>query len=66
MKIIHVARLYGPVGGMERYVWETTHRMRDLGHEVIILCQACLVEKPARAFCHQAQLINSNPHWLFN
>ena len=64
MKIIHVARLYGPVGGMERYVWELTHRMRDLGHEVIILCQACLAEKPEGIAVYELGLMAKRPRWL--
>ena len=39
MKILHVVRRYGPVGGMERYVWELTHELRKLGHEVEVLCE---------------------------
>ena len=46
MRLIHVVRRYGPVGGMERYVWEVTLQLRDLGHEVLVLCEECLAEKP--------------------
>ncbi|OGS93141.1 MAG: glycosyl transferase family 1 [Gallionellales bacterium RBG_16_56_9] len=46
MKVLHVVRRYGPVGGMERYVWELTRELRKLGHEVEVLCEVCLAEKP--------------------
>lgn len=41
MQLIHIVRRYGPVGGMERYVWELTLNLRALGHEVLVLCEVC-------------------------
>jgi UDP-glucose:(heptosyl)LPS alpha-1,3-glucosyltransferase len=40
MKLLHIVRLYGPVGGMERYVWELTGQLAKMGHAVTILCQS--------------------------
>ena len=48
MQIIHIVRRYGPVGGMERYVWETTRELTKLGHQVQVLCERCVVEKPKK------------------
>lgn len=39
MKILHIVRRYGPVGGMERYVLELTKSLAHLGHEVVVLCE---------------------------
>jgi len=33
MKLIQIVRYYGPVGGMERYVWETAREPVKLGHQ---------------------------------
>ena len=36
---IHLVRRFGPVGGMERYVWELTNALAAKGHPVRILCE---------------------------
>ena len=36
---IHIVRRYGPVGGMERYVWELTHALAKQGQKVKIICE---------------------------
>ena len=64
MKLIHVVRRYGPVGGMERYVWELTHELHKLGHEVLVLCEACLAEKPQGIVVHELGAIAPRPRWL--
>lgn len=64
MQIIHVVRLYCPQGGMERYVWEITHQMRDLGHEVIVLCQSCQTYKPQGITVYELGLMSKRPRWL--
>lgn len=64
MKILHVVRRYGPVGGMERYVWELTRKLRDLGHEVEVLCEVCLAEKPQGVKVFELGEIAPRPRWL--
>lgn len=64
MKILHVVRRYGPVGGMERYVWELTHELRSLGHEVEVLCEVCLAEKPEDIAVYELGQIAWRPRWL--
>ncbi|ATX82051.1 UDP-glucose:(heptosyl)LPS alpha-1,3-glucosyltransferase [Mariprofundus ferrinatatus] len=39
MKVLHIVRQYGPVGGMERYVWEVSRAQAELGMEVNVLCE---------------------------
>ncbi len=38
MNIIQLVRDYGPVGGMEGYVWNVTRAMAEMGHSVIVIC----------------------------
>ena len=51
-RILHVVRRYGPVGGMERYVWELTRELQQLGHQVTVVCERCHAEKPAGIEVH--------------
>ena len=64
MKLVQVVRCYGPVGGMERYVWELTLELRNLGHEVLVLCEVCLAEKPRGITVHELGTIAPRPRWL--
>ena len=64
MKLIHVVRRYGPVGGMERYVWEVTREVRDLGHEVLVICEVCMAEKPEGITVVELGACAPRPRWL--
>lgn len=64
LKVIHVVRRYGPVGGMERYVWEVTRELRNLGHEVLVLCEVCMAEKPAGIRVVELGQCRPRPRWL--
>ncbi|MBI3531258.1 MAG: glycosyltransferase family 4 protein [Burkholderiales bacterium] len=63
MKLIYVVRRFGPVGGMERYVWETACEMRLLGHEVKVLCETCLAEPPHGMAVHTLGTSPARPRW---
>ncbi len=63
MKLIYVVRRFGPVGGMERYVWETARELNALGHEVKVLCEICLAEKPQGITVHELGSVRSHPRW---
>lgn len=65
MKIIQVVRRYGPVGGMERYVWELTRELRNLGHEVIVVCEICRAEKPQGIVVYETGEMVYRPRWLY-
>ena len=65
MKIIHIVRRYGPVGGMERYVWETTRELVKLGYQVQVICEQCLAEKPQGITVHELGGMAYRPHWLY-
>jgi len=64
MKILFIVRRYGPVGGMERYVWELTRELGNLGHDVEVLCEVCLAEKPHGIAVHELGVIAPRPRWL--
>ncbi|MBU1215114.1 MAG: glycosyltransferase family 4 protein [Gammaproteobacteria bacterium] len=65
MKIIHIVRRYGPVGGMERYVWETTRELAKLGHQVQVICEQCMTEKPQGIAVHELGRMAYRPRWLY-
>ena len=64
LKLLHVVRRYGPVGGMERYVWELTRELAALGHQVVVVCERCHVEKPENIAVHELGEIAARPRWL--
>ncbi len=65
MKTIHIVRRYGPVGGMERYVWETTRELAKLGHEVMVLCEVCVGEVMPGIVVHELGRMRYRPRWLY-
>jgi UDP-glucose:(heptosyl)LPS alpha-1,3-glucosyltransferase len=64
IEVIHVVRRYGPVGGMERYVWELTHELQQLGHRVSVICERCHVDKPQGITVYELGEIAPRPRWL--
>jgi UDP-glucose:(heptosyl)LPS alpha-1,3-glucosyltransferase len=40
LKILYIVRPFGPVGGMERYVFETARAMVQRGHQITALCRS--------------------------
>lgn len=64
LKLLHVVRRYGPVGGMERYVWELTRELHRLGHQVTVVCERCHTEKPSGIEVHELGEIAPRPRWL--
>jgi UDP-glucose:(heptosyl)LPS alpha-1,3-glucosyltransferase len=64
LQLLHVVRRYGPVGGMERYVWELTQELQQLGHQVTVLCEHCHAEKPAGITVHELGEVTKRPRWL--
>lgn len=65
LSILHIVRRYGPVGGMERYVWELTHELAAAGHDVCVLCEACCADtRPGNVQVHELGEKISRPRWL--
>ena len=65
MKIIHIVRRYGPVGGMERYVWETARELVKLGHQVQVICEQNLAEPNSDIAVHELGRMHYRPRWLY-
>ncbi|MFN4003742.1 MAG: glycosyltransferase family 4 protein [Hylemonella sp.] len=64
MKLLHVVRRYGPVGGMERYVWELTQALARIGYEVEVLCEVCVAPAPPGVRVHELGAVMPRPRWL--
>ncbi|HUF20204.1 MAG TPA: glycosyltransferase family 4 protein [Burkholderiales bacterium] len=64
LRVVHVVRRYGPVGGMERYVWETTRAMSKSGVAVSVLCEALHAPAPDGIEVVQLGEIAPRPRWL--
>lgn len=64
MNIVHVVKRFGPVGGMERYVWELTRELQQLGHQVTVLCERCHAEKPPGINVVELGETAKRPRWL--
>ncbi|GAB1232694.1 hypothetical protein UT4_11600 [Ferrigenium sp. UT4] len=64
MNLLHIVRRYGPVGGMERYVWKTTCELARLGHRVQIVCECCCCEVPQGITVHELGALAPRPRWL--
>ena len=62
--LIHVVRRYGPMGGMERYVWELTRQLQQLGYPVTVICERCHVEKPEGIKVFELGELAKRPRWL--
>jgi UDP-glucose:(heptosyl)LPS alpha-1,3-glucosyltransferase len=64
LKLLHIVRRYGPVGGMERYVWELTLSLRDMGVPVTVVCEQCHGEKPAGIQVVELGETIKRPRWI--
>lgn len=64
LKIVQVVKRYGPVGGMERYVWELSRELQLLGHQVTVLCERCHAEFPAGINVVELGETAKRPRWL--
>jgi UDP-glucose:(heptosyl)LPS alpha-1,3-glucosyltransferase len=64
VKLLYIVRRYGPVGGMERYVWELSLRVRDLGLPVTVICQRCHAEIPQGITVIELGEVPQRPGWI--
>lgn len=64
LQLLHVVRRYGPVGGMERYVWELTQQLQKSGYTVTVVCERCHVEKPEGITVVELGEVATRPRWL--
>ncbi len=65
LNIIQIVRRYGPVGGMERYVWELTKEQAAAGHDITVLCEeVCAEQAPDGVEVITFGKIRKKPRWL--
>jgi len=64
IRTLHVVRRYGPVGGMERYVWELTQHLAAMGCQVAILCESVHATPHPSIAVHALGSITRKPRWL--
>ena len=65
LKLLQIVRRYGPVGGMERYVWELTRELAGMGHQVTVLCEVLAADAtPAGVEVIQLGSVMPKPRWL--
>jgi UDP-glucose:(heptosyl)LPS alpha-1,3-glucosyltransferase len=64
VKLLQIVRRYGPVGGMERYVWELSLSLRDMGIPVTIVCERCYAEKPTGINVVELGETIKRPRWI--
>ena len=61
--IVHVVRRYGCVGGMEKYVWELTHRLCEQGVSIEIVCETVTGTPDPRIHIHKVPISRAKPRW---
>ena len=64
LEVAHVVRRYGPVGGMERYVWELTHALSLLGINVTVVCEKCFTKPELNIKVIELGEVKPKPRWL--
>jgi UDP-glucose:(heptosyl)LPS alpha-1,3-glucosyltransferase len=57
-------RRYGPVGGMERYVWELSRELHRQGHRITVICERCHAELPEGIRVIELGESATRPRWL--
>ncbi len=64
LKVLQIVKRFGPVGGMERYVWELSHALANQNIEVHILCeQTFQPAKHKNIHTHCIGKIFPKPRW---
>lgn len=61
--VMHIVRRFGPVGGMEKYVWELTHALLELGVNVEVLCEKVMQTPDPRIRLHVVGPFPEKPRW---
>ncbi|MDQ6967827.1 MAG: glycosyltransferase, partial [Mariprofundaceae bacterium] len=65
LTIVQICRRFGPVGGMERYVWELCRELVSMGHQVHVLCEVNLCTEPlSNVSIHELGTVRPKPRWL--
>lgn len=62
--LVHVVKRYGPVGGMERYVWELVNELEKLGYSQTVICEHCHTNRPHGVEVIELGQTAKRPRWL--
>ena len=63
LRVLHVVRRFGCVGGMEAYVWHLTHELVNLGVFVEVLCQSVEGDADPKITLHRLQPSPMRRRW---
>ncbi len=65
LSVLHIVKRYGPVGGMERYVWELTRELARNGHRIGIVCEKLEANRaPDGVEVHELGRSPLRPRWF--
>ncbi len=64
LRVLQVVRRYGPVGGMEAYVWELSRALNQLDCRVDILCEEVCGAVAEGIRVHTLGTMARKPRWL--
>lgn len=63
LKVLHIVRRYGLVGGMEGYVWELTNALAVLGVKVEVVCEQICTPPSSEIKIHKVTRDTSPFRW---
>ena len=64
MHVVHVVKRFGPVGGMERYVWELVHALADLDLTITVLCEKAHEQPDPKIQVIELGETRPKPRWI--
>jgi UDP-glucose:(heptosyl)LPS alpha-1,3-glucosyltransferase len=62
-RIVQIVKRFGPVGGMESYVWRLTHGLCERGLSVSVVCEQVIGEVSADIDVIQVEKTQEKPRW---
>jgi UDP-glucose:(heptosyl)LPS alpha-1,3-glucosyltransferase len=62
-RIIQIVKRFGPVGGMESYVWRLTHGLSERGLSVSVVCEQVIGEVSVDIDIIQVEKSQEKPRW---
>lgn len=61
--IVQIVKRFGPVGGMESYVWRLTHGLSERGLSVAVVCEQVIGDVSADIDIIQVEKSQEKPRW---
>ena len=62
-RIIQIVKRFGPVGGMETYVWRLAHGLSERGYSVSIICEQVMAEVSREIDVIQVEKCREKRRW---